>query len=83
MTVTEIRFRKRNEKSEDEVLLEELHRLHRDLDHAYNCFELLSDGDLVEANIYETEALKARYRHLLCLAKQRNIQSETRDIYGR
>lgn len=83
MTVTEIRFKKRNEKSDDQLLLEELHRLHRDLDHAYNCFELLSDGDLVEATIYEIEALKARYRHLLCLAKQRNIQSETRDIYGR
>ena len=82
MTVTEIRFRKRNEKSDDQLLLEELRRLHKELDHAYDCFELLSDGDLVEATIYEIEALKARYRHLLCLAKQRNIRSETRDIYG-
>ncbi len=82
MTVTEIRFKKRNEKSENELLLEELHQLHEALDHAYNCFELLSDGDLVEATIYEIEALKARYRHLLCIAKERNIQSEKRDIYG-
>ncbi len=83
MTVTEIRFRKKNEKSEDEILLEQLHRLHKDLDRAYACFELLSDSDLVEATIYEIEALKARYRHLLCLARQRNIRSETRDFYGR
>jgi hypothetical protein len=82
MTVTEIRFRKRNGKSDDQILLEELHRLHKDLDNAYNSFELLSDGDLVEATIYEIEALKARYRHLLCLARQRNIRSESRDIYG-
>ena len=82
MTVAELILKKRNGKSEDEVLLEELHRLHKELDHAYNCFELLSDGDLVEATIFEIEALKARYRHLLCLAKERNIRSESRDIYG-
>ena len=82
MTVSEIRFRKKNEKSDDQLLLEELRSLHQDLDRAYTCFELLSDGDLVEATIYEIESLKARYRHLLCLAKQRKIQSETRDIYG-
>ena len=83
MTVTELRFRKRNEKSDDQLLLEELHRLHKELDRAYDCFELLSDGDLVEAAIFEIEALKARYRYLLCLAKQRNIRSETREFYGR
>ena len=35
--------------------------------------------DLVEATIYEIEALKARYRYLHALAKQRNLKSsETR-----
>lgn len=34
------------------------------------CFEMESDPDLIEAYIYEQEALRARYRYLLKTAKE-------------
>ena len=42
---------------------------------AYNeCwFQLESDGDLIEACIYQREELKSRYRYLLNLAKQKGV----------
>ena len=33
------------------------------------CFEMESDPDLIEAYIYETQALRARYRYLLKIAR--------------
>ena len=33
------------------------------------CFEMESDPDMIEAYIYEQEALRARYRYLLKTAK--------------
>lgn len=33
------------------------------------CFEMESDPDMIEAYIYETQALRARYRYLLKIAR--------------
>ena len=45
----------------------------REIDTAYARFEYEEDADLVEAAIYELEALKARYRYLLRIAKERDL----------
>ena len=78
-TITQLIMRKKNTNEDDEQLISEIHRLSEALTLAYERFELHSDKDLVEATIYEIEALKARYRYMLALAKQRNLKSsETR-----
>lgn len=46
-------------------LLEEIKLVKSQLNNATIRFELESDSDLVEAAIYEMEALKARYRYLV------------------
>lgn len=40
---------------------------------AENRFTMESDNDLIEAAIYETVALHARYRYLLRLAKEQGV----------
>lgn len=40
---------------------------------AYARFEMESDSDLIDACIYEMEALRARYRFLLRQAKQEGL----------
>ena len=78
-TITQLIMKKKNINEDDEQLISEIRRISEALTLAYERFELQSDNDLVEATIYEIEALKARYRYLLALAKQRNLKSsETR-----
>ncbi len=78
-TITNLIMKKRNTNEDDAQLISEIHSLSESLALAYERFELQSDNDLVEATIYEIEALKARYRYMLALAKQRNLKSsETR-----
>jgi vacuolar-type H+-ATPase subunit B/Vma2 len=83
-TITQLIMKKRNVNEDDEQLINEIHRLSEALALAYERFELHSDNDLVEATIYEIEALKARYRYLLAIAKEKNLKSsETRLLeYG-
>lgn len=61
----------------DERLLEDIRVICRMIDDAYARFQMQQDDDLVEASIYEIEALKARYRYLLRLAKARNVTCST------
>ena len=78
-TITQLIMKKKNINEDDEQLISEIRRLSEALTLAYERFELQSDNDLVEATVYEIVALKARYRYLLALAKQRNLKSsETR-----
>ncbi len=67
--------KRKNEESESESLLNEIYRINHALELAYERFELQKDSDLVEATIFEIEALKARYRYVLGLAKQQNISA--------
>ena len=60
-------------------LLDEIQEISRALERAYERFELQSDSDLVEATIFEIEALKARYRYMLALAKQQNLTAKGKE----
>ena len=61
--------------NETEKLIEDIRNVCRMLDSAYNRFQFEKDDDLVEATIYEMEALKARYRYLIRLAKENQIEN--------
>ncbi len=74
-TITQLIMKKRTNDEDDDWLIGEIHRLSEALTLAYERFELQCDSDLVEATIYEIEALKARYRYLHALAKQRNLKA--------
>ncbi len=41
-----------------------------ELTRVQTCFQMESDPDMIEAYIYEQEALRARYRYLLKMARQ-------------
>ncbi len=75
-TFTQLIAKKKTENEDDMLLINEIHSLGHALELAYERFELQCDNDLVEATIYEIEALKARYRYLLALAKQRNLKAD-------
>ncbi len=79
MTITQLITKKKCRNEDDEQLISEIHRLSNALTLAYERFELQCDSDLVEATIYEIESLKARYRYLLAIAREKNLKStETR-----
>lgn len=63
------------EPSREEKLLEDIRAIKREMDAAYLRFEYGDDDYLVEAAIYELEALKNRYQRLLKMAKEENIES--------
>lgn len=51
--------------SDRDKLLREIKLVKAQLQNAYTRFQMESDSDLIEAAIYEIEALKARYRYLI------------------
>ena len=51
-------------------LIEDLREVRRQLDALQSYFALETDEDLLDAAIYQREALQARYRYLLRLAKE-------------
>ena len=61
------------EPTPEEKLIDDIREICRRIDTAYARFEYEEDADLVEAAIYELEALKARYRYLLRIAKERDL----------
>lgn len=65
----------KNDMESNERLLDDIREIARQLEVAKAKFEFESDGDLIEATIYEMEALNARYRYLIKLAKARQIKS--------
>ena len=54
-------------------LIEAIREVCVQLSLAENRFTMESDSDLIDAAIYETVALHARYRYLLRLAKEQGI----------
>lgn len=56
-------------------ILEAIRDVCRQLDNARLRFEMESDNDLIEASIYEMEALRARYRYLLKVARTEGIKA--------
>jgi len=55
---------------EQEKLIGELREVRRQLEGNYAFFALEADEDLLDAAIYQREALQARYRYLLRLARE-------------
>jgi len=55
---------------EGERLLEDLREVRRQLEAVRSYFALETDEDLLEAAIYQREALEARHRYLLRLARR-------------
>jgi len=53
-----------------EQLLEDIREVRRQLEGIHSYFALETDGDLLEAAIYQRDALEARYRYLLRLARE-------------
>lgn len=68
--------KKKDSVNADEKLINEIRYVCRRLDSIYQRYEMLQDDNLIEASIYEIEALKSRYRYLLRLAKTRNISCD-------
>lgn len=60
---------------EKQSLLEELKEVERLLTCTDAWFEMECDDDLIDACIYQREALRARYRYLLNAAKRRGISA--------
>ena len=53
-------------------LIEDIRDVRRQLESVHSYFALETDEDLLDAAIYHREALEARYRYLLRLARERN-----------
>lgn len=70
------------EPTPEEKLIDDIREICRRIDTAYARFEYEEDADLVEAAIYELEALKARYRYLLRIAKERDLHGAAIKPYG-
>lgn len=70
------KLRAKETETPEQKLLNEIREVCRKIETAYENFGYEQDDDLVEASIYEIEALKARYRYLLRLAKSQNVTSE-------
>ncbi len=55
-----------------ERLLSDIRDVKKQLEGNYTYFSLETDEDLLDAAIYQREALQARYRYLLRLARENN-----------
>ena len=64
------------QQSAQKQLQQELSATNRALKEAYEKFNYVSEPELVEACVYEINALKARYNYLLRCIKERSSQSE-------
>lgn len=67
---------------QDTVLIQLRDTSHR-LESAYSRFENECNEDLLDSIIYEIKSLKALYRYLLKLAKEKGIESDDIAIYSR
>lgn len=62
-------------KTFDDDIISELKYLKLQLDKAYTEFQYQTDDDLLEACIYEIQALRSKYTYLLKIAKEKNLHS--------
>ncbi len=64
-------------KVEDEPLIEAIRDVCRRMEALETQFAVVSDNDLMEACIYEMEALRAQYRFLLRKAKETGVSGNS------
>jgi len=62
--------KKHNPVDERSRLIQDIREVRRQLEGIHAFFALESDEDLLDAAIYQREALQARYRYLLRLARE-------------
>jgi len=62
--------RKNNTIEEQGGLIQDIREVRRQLEGNYALFAMEADEDLLDAAIYQREALQARYRYLLRLARE-------------
>ena len=70
---------KNKQKSGEEYndnLIIELRKINNEIERAYDCFQTLTDSDLLDASIYRIKELKSRYSYLLKIARENNIRAE-------
>lgn len=65
--------KEKTKKQEESPLAEEIREVSRLLSCNEAWFRLETDEDLIEACIYESRALRARYRYLLRMAREQNV----------
>lgn len=75
-------IRKPVKPTQDSILLQIRDTAQR-LESAYNRFENECNEDLLDSIIYEIKSLKALYRYLLKLAKEKGIESSDIAIFSR
>ena len=75
-------IRKPVKPAQDTVLIQ-LRDTSQRLASAYSRFENESNEDLLDSIIYEIKSLKALYRYLLKLAKEKGLESDDIAIYSR
>ncbi len=71
MNITTQAFFKKSDKSRQDSLIEDIRGTLREMEAAKSRFDAAADNDLVDASIYEINALSAKYRYLLRLAKEK------------
>ncbi len=70
-------------KPAQDIVLIQLRETSQRLESAYSRFENESNEDLLDSIIYEIKSLKALYRYLMKLAKEKGIESNDIAIYSR
>lgn len=75
-------IRKPAKPMQDSILLQ-IRDTSQRLESAYSRFENESNEDLLDSIIYEIKSLKALYRYLLKLAKEKGIESGDIAIFSR
>lgn len=75
-------FHTQSQKKENSRLLREIKETSGWIRTLEQSFELQSDPDLIEACIYEINANKARYRHLLKEARREGISCPAETEWG-
>ena len=66
----------------DDRLLEDIRDVRRQLEGVRSYFAIETDEDLLEAAIYQREALEARHRYLLRLARENKTAAAAVPIMG-
>ncbi len=64
------------EQVQEHPLLQSIRDVCQRMEALESCFSMQEDGDLIEACIYEQEALRAQYRFLLRQAKEAGVTGQ-------
>ena len=65
---------KNKETTENSELIEELERITEQFRANEQMFNMMTDGEMIEAVIFEQRSLQSKYAHLLRIAKEKGIK---------